>query len=168
MQGVIDECVVQHESMSKLHPASVNTIRIFSVRIKDEIHIFAAALRIGNNGSFIDNFSAGGIGAPVDIETGLVTSSAQNAAGGRFAYHPCTGEQIVGIRIPNWEKALELVRKAAMEAPISYIGWDVAVRKNDCVIIEANYHPMIHAIQTDGGKKAVFDALLAEKEALDK
>ena len=163
--GVLDECILQHPAMEKLHPDSVNTLRIFSVRIRSDIHIAAAVLRMGNGGSFIDNYSAGGVVAPVDVHTGLVTAAAEDIYGKRYIYHPYTNAQIVGFQIPNWEAVIATVTEAAKEAPISYVGWDVAVRNDDCVIIEANYRPMVNVVQTadGGGKKALFESYLKEK-----
>lgn len=71
--------------------------------------------------------------------------------GKRYAYHPYTNEQIVGFKIPNWEAVIATVIEAAKEAPIAYIGWDVAIRDIDCVIIEANYRPMVNVVQIAGG-----------------
>lgn len=163
--GVLDEYILQHPAMEKLHPDSVNTLRIFSVRIRSDIHIAAAVLRMGNGGSFIDNYSAGGVVAPVDIHTGLVTAAAEDIYGRRYIYHPYTNAQIVGFQIPNWEVVIATVTEVAKEAPISYVGWDVAIRNDDCVIIEANYRPMVNVVQTadGGGKKALFKSYLTEK-----
>ena len=168
--GVLDECIVQHPLMEKLHPSSVNTLRVFSVRIHSEIFIAAAVLRMGNGGSFIDNYSAGGVVAPVDINHGLVTAAAEDIFGKRYIFHPYTNEQIVGFKIPNWDSVIATVKKAAKEAPISYVGWDIAIRDNDCVIIEANYRPMVNVVQTadGGGKKAQFERYLKDMRGENK
>lgn len=168
--GVLDECIVQHPAMEKLHPASVNTLRIFSVRIRSEVRIAAAVLRMGAGGSFIDNYSAGGVVAPVDVNSGVVTAAAEDIYGKRYIFHPDTNEQIVGLQIPNWDSVIATVKEAAKEAPISYVGWDVAVRDTDCVIIEANYRPMVNVVQTadGGGKKALFESYLKEKRGENK
>lgn len=152
--------------MARLHPDSVNTLRIFTVRIDSEIRVAAAALRMGNGGSYIDNYSAGGIVGSVDVHTGLVIAAGEDMYGKRYAYHPYTNEQIVGFKIPNWEAVIATVIEAAKEAPIAYIGWDVAIRDIDCVIIEANYRPMVNVVQIagGGGKKALFNSYLREKQ----
>lgn len=170
--GVLDEYIVQHRSMEELHPQSLNTLRVVSVRIGTKVNIAAAVLRMGNEGSSIDNYSAGGIVAPVDIKSGLVTAAAEDIYGKRYVFHPYTGAQIVGFNVPSWGKVIDLVRAAAADAPLSYIGWDVAVRQDDCVIVEANYRPMINAVQAadGGGKKEQFDSYIEQlkKERLKK
>lgn len=162
--GVLDEFIVQHKEMEALHPDSLNTLRIFTVRVGKEINIAAAVLRMGNGGSVIDNYSAGGVVAPVDVNTGLVTAAAEDIYGARYSYHPYSEKQIVGFNVPNWSKVTEIIKQAASEAPLSYVGWDVAVRENDCVIVEANYRPMINVVETadGGGKKEQFESYLKQ------
>lgn len=162
--GVLDEFIVQHKEMEALHPDSLNTVRVFTVRVGEKINVAATTLRMGDGGSFVDNYSAGGILAPVDLHEGVVTAAGENLCGERFAFHPTTNTKIVGAKLPNWDKLISLVCEAAAEAPIAYIGWDVAIRENDCAIVEANYRPMINVAQAadGGGKKEQFESYLKQ------
>ena len=70
--GLCEECVVQHKDISALYPLSVNTYRIVTVLTQGEPHIVYAFIRIGNGGRFVDNINAGGMAAPINIDTGVI------------------------------------------------------------------------------------------------
>ena len=49
---------------------------------------------------------------------------------------------MVGMRIPMWDKVLEVVTKAAKRIPqIRYVGWDIAITNSSIEIIEGNHNP---------------------------
>lgn len=58
---VIEECLKQCQEMNKLNPTSINTVRPFAIRTKqDEIKIIGCIVRFGKKGAMIDNVSSGG------------------------------------------------------------------------------------------------------------
>lgn len=136
---ILEEAIIQHPKMSSLHPSTVNTIRVNTVWSEGKPHVFAAVLRMGSKGC-VDNFHAGGgMGAEVDLETGVVFTTAINMENQRFIFHPVTGTQIVGFQIPNWDKVLEMVKQMAAEVPeVRNIGWDIAVTEDGCCAVEGN------------------------------
>lgn len=69
--AIVEEFIVQDERMAALHPKSVNTVRITSIRLDDRTVIFHPNLRIGRGDSVVDNVDAGGILAAVDSATGV-------------------------------------------------------------------------------------------------
>lgn len=157
--AVLDEPLRQHAELSRLCPGSVNTIRVISAKVKDEVYILAAALRIGSGTSLVDNYTAGGMVAAIDINNGVLIDSAEDHTGNRYPEHPYTHVMFKGFQIPNWDKVLNLVKDAALQYDLHYIGWDVAVRENDCVLVEANPRPMIHVFQIAGatGKRKEYE-----------
>ena len=68
----LQETVVQHSFMSKLCPTSVNTIRLCLYRSvsSEESVVTAGIVRIGKDGSFVDNVHSGGMRIGVDISSG--------------------------------------------------------------------------------------------------
>lgn len=161
---VIDEPVIQNEALDRLCDKSVNTIRIVTLRIGNDIHFIAAALRMGNGSACVDNFSSGGIVSCVDLNTGIVVGDGEDLQGNKYPKHPYSGITLKGYQLPHWDKAIALVESAAQQFPINYVGWDVAIRKDDCVFIEANPHCQINAIQLGGagGRKKQYKKLLKE------
>ena len=159
--AVLDELVVQAPVMSALNPSSVNTVRLFSLVIDGECDFFAAYFRMGRNGAIVDNLGSGGLSASIDVNTGKLFTPAMDSVGHCFEQHPDTGATICGFQIPHWEELLKFTEEAALNYPLHYVGWDIAVCENGFQIIEANPDPMIHGIQTkfDGGRKKQYEEL---------
>ncbi len=138
---ILEELVCQHETINRIHPHSVNTIRVITI-LKDNIpHVVAAYMRIGN-GRVVDNFNSGGMVVPVDIKTGIIKYPALDKAGTLYKKHPLTKEDIVGFKIPLWKLSLAMVRRAAKEIPqLGIMGWDVSITNKGPLLIEANQYP---------------------------
>ncbi|MBO5852654.1 MAG: hypothetical protein J6Q74_02460 [Clostridia bacterium] len=140
--GLLEEFVVQHKDVSKLYPLSVNTYRIVTVLTEGVPHIVYAFIRIGNSGRFVDNINAGGMAAPVNVETGVIEFPAFDKDSNYFETHPYTNCAIKGYQLPQWDKAVDTVLKAATVVPeVGYVGWDVAATENGVVLIEGNPFP---------------------------
>lgn len=143
---LVTEYVEQHDYANELYPHSPNTIRVLTLWDNElgELHTPFAAQRIGTDQSRpIDNFSAGGIAAEIDVETGELGSAVQFPFSGDVSWydtHPDTGAQLKGATVPDWESILETVEEIALaNTDIPAIGWDVIVDgSGEPVIIEAN------------------------------
>ena len=144
---VCEGYISQHPEMNKLNNTSVNTVRITTFYDCDKVNFVGATIRIGRSGNCVDNLKHGGIGANIDLETGVVYTSGYDYEGKEFLTHPDSGTQIKGFKIPNWSNVLEIVTKSAeicKECPI--LGWDIAVTPDSAVLVEANNRPdpMMH------------------------
>lgn len=137
-QILIEEEAGQCEELSKLHPYSINTIRI--VTFLGEVVV--AFLRIGNNKNNVDNFNHDGLLAKIDIDTGKINFPAIDKKKNIYNIHPLTKEKIKGIKIPRWEEVKNLCIKASQEVKeVGYIGWDVCIGEKKCFFIEGNEFP---------------------------
>lgn len=146
---LIEDYIVQHSELSRVYPYSVNTCRVTTLLIGDEVHIIATALRIGNNASVVDNISSGGMSAPINTQTGAVILAAYDKSGNEFKEHPMTGESIKGFVIPYWDEIVKMCKAAALVTPeVRYSGWDVAVAEDGPQLIEGNHLPGYSVIQT--------------------
>lgn len=146
---VAEELIVQCPEMASLHPGSVNTVRPLTLKGK----LVAATVRMGVGGAFVDNGTAGGIFAMVDVDTGIVMSWGATVSGKRFLRHPTTGVTIPGFQIPQWDKVKELVAEVtAMTPELVAIGWDVAITADGPVLVEGNDHPGPQIMQGAGPK----------------
>lgn len=152
-QYLVEELIVQNKKISKLNPSSVNTLRIFTFYDQNEVHILNSILKIGNSG-FVDNFSSGGMYTFLD-DNGKVICPAIDVNDNKISVHPVTKEKIIGFEVPNFNKAIKMVKEAAKEIKeIRYIGWDVAILENDVSIVEGNEFPGVFQIKPsfDNGK----------------
>lgn len=143
--GIVEDKVIQHPAIAVLCPTSVNTIRVATLLGDKKEGIVYAYIRIGN-GKVMDNVDCGGMAAPVDIETGVITGVGANKAGETYEIHPMTGTKIPGTQIPYWEDVKTMCLNAMHVVPqVRFVAWDVAITEDGPVFIEGNSFPS-HAI----------------------
>ena len=138
---ILEEQIIQNDVMASLHPSSLNTVRIVTyVDEKNNVTIHLPFIKIGQGGSFIDNGRAGGILALIDDKTGIIITDGKDELNRVFKYHPNTKVKIKGFKIPMWNEAIELAKKAALDYfDTKYIGWDIAISKDKGpIIVEGN------------------------------
>ncbi len=137
-QVLIEEVATQCDTINKLHPYSINTLRL--VTLKSEV--VAAFIRIGNHKNCVDNFNSQGLVAPINIETGIVDYPAIDKQDHIYERHPLTNEPILWLTIPKWEKVKKFCIQASQEIPeVGYIGWDVCLSDEGPLLIEGNEFP---------------------------
>ncbi len=121
-----------------VHPSSLNTLRVSTIRLPDGVHVIHPRVRIGCGGSVVDNISVGGFQGQVDTGTGEVITAC-DAAGGRCDVHPDTGVRITGMKIPDWQEAVAMTKElAAAVDGLHYGGWDIAYTDRGWVLVEGN------------------------------
>ena len=142
LKVLAEEILVQEGSIHDLHPESLNTLRIVTVRLSDsDVRVMNANIRMGIDKRIQDNFHQEGIAASVDVKTGIVNSAGCDMHLNHHLVHPVTKEKIIGYSIPQWNEAVEMVKKAAQVVPeVAYVGWDVATScgKYGIVLVEGN------------------------------
>lgn len=144
---IIEELIEQDDELQHLYPYAVNTIRMVTYKKK----LVAATLRIGRGKNEVDNLSAGGIAAGVDIQSGTVYTTGKTYANEEFIFHPDTGVTIPGYVIPKWTECKKLVKKAvALCEEIPIVGFDITIAKHGPAIIEVNEGTEIEAVQLPG------------------
>lgn len=145
---IIQERLEQHPDLAKLNPTSLNTIRVMSYRRGDEIVILYAVIRIGRKGQIIDNETAGGIKADIDLQTGRIKGSAMGSP--TEARMPVTdiGTPTDGYQIPCLDKVLEVVKEMHFRLPyFNLVGWDMSVNKDGKpTLIEWNSTPQLSQV----------------------
>lgn len=139
---VLEHVLPQHPDMARLHPQSVNTMRIVTDLVGDTVHIAYIVVKIGRGGGCCDNTGQGGMLCRVDPETETICSVATDDYFNVFEKHPDTGVTFKGYRIPMLPEAIALAKQAAREIPqMRHVGWDVAVTPDGPAIIEGNEYP---------------------------
>lgn len=135
---IFQETICQSKETAKLHPESLNTIRIMTLILNDDVKILPSAFRMGVGKSKVDNASFGGIYCKIN-DDGTLSNFAYDALGKRFEQHP-DGGKFEQVKFDFMIKIQDLVKKAAQRFPhFRLIGWDIAVdENNEPIIIEAN------------------------------
>lgn len=153
MKGaIVEELIQQDEEMASFHPSSINTIR-YTVDYQDGyVDRIYAMIRLGVGNSQVDNTSAGGICAAIDLETGIIVSKGFRRDGKQFIFHPDSGKQIIGTKIPKWDELNETIdRIRPKDTTVHFVGWDMALSKDGWCVVEGNWCPAIIGIQASSG-----------------
>ncbi len=138
---LLQERISQHPQISKLHPESVNTIRIITFNNGDKIEVFASALRIGAKGQNTDNWGTGGIVVGIDKVTGKLQEYGvfRQGYGLRSKTHPDSGMLFKDYQIPFYKESVDLVCRIHNYLPrIQSVGWDIAITPDGPTCIEGN------------------------------
>ncbi len=142
MQLVVETLVKQQGMLHDFNPSSVNTIRMTTVRIGNDVRLLHAYLRIGRSGSVTDNVSSGGMGFLINRMDGSIQQGFSFSSF-NLVSHPDSGIRITGNIIPKWNMLIDFVTKAHLFAPegLHLIGWDVCLSDDGISLIEGNSGP---------------------------
>lgn len=157
---IIEELIEQDEVLSKLHPESVNTVRINTANYGTSVEIKWPCLRIGRGKSIVDNAGAGGIFGAIDITNGFITDVSDEYHH-TFTEHPDTGVPLIGFQVPKWKEACELAKHLASLIPdCRFVAWDLALTEKGWVMVEGNHCPLlIYQIATGKGIRKEFSEM---------
>lgn len=115
--GVVEDVLQQHETMNKMNPHAINTLRVVTVLNETGPHIVYAHIRIGNSDRPVDNLHSGGMFAHIDLEKGVIQYPAYDKARHTYTEHPRTHTKIQGFAIPYWEEAKAMCLEASQGCP---------------------------------------------------
>lgn len=116
---VLQEVLKQHDFMARFCKSSVNTFRVMTYRsVEDEnIYIMGSVLRIGREGSFVDNLFAGGGFVCVNVESGTLHQRVFDQYGrvGNTINNVDFSKEI--IQIPFWNCIVDTAKSIARQNP---------------------------------------------------
>lgn len=140
---IVQERIQQHESMALLNPTSLNTLRVLSYRQGNEVFILYVVVRIGRKGKSVDNETAGGINADVDLATGRIKDCAYGTPSEKRIMVTDVGTVLKGFQIPSFDLVKNEVKELHLRLPyFNLIGWDFGIDEKGCpVMIEWNRAP---------------------------
>ena len=139
---VLEHVLPQHPDMAKLHPSSVNCLRITTDLVGDEVYIAYISVKMGRGGGHCDNSGQGGVLCRVDPETGKIVSDATDDFFEVYDRHPDTGVVFKGYQLPMVQEAIEFAKKAARVVPeVRHVGWDIGIAPDGPAMIEGNDFP---------------------------
>ncbi|MCL4764325.1 MAG: hypothetical protein KJ018_21530, partial [Burkholderiales bacterium] len=138
---LVQAAIEQHPAMAAPHPASVNTLRVLTLRWEGEARALLAFARFGTDGRVTDNAGTGGICCGVD-DDGRMHDAAVDKAGRLHARHPTTGYDF-GARaaVPGFPAARHLALELHAQLPhFDLVSWDIAVDPRAApIVVEANF-----------------------------
>lgn len=156
-EDVIATAFVRQDAYAaRIFPGALNTVRVLTVipggsppAVVAAVHRFGSSATRG-----VDNFSAGGMVARVDLASGVLGRAVSIGDGNRLLWsagHPETGEPIAEVAVPRWPEVTRLALRLCETLPfLRYVGWDIAVTAAGPVVIEGNAHPSLRFFQLYG------------------
>lgn len=160
---LIQQIIEVHPSLQPLmSPHGVGTLRVTTIDEGGGHRLLAVAARFTAGTNETDNFAhgtAGNLVGEVDVASGRVVRCTASRTTRwpdmiNVVRHPDTGAEIVGFQFPDWDAAIDLVRRAAATIPVlRLIGWDLAFTPTGPVIVEMNARPNadIHQVALQRG-----------------
>lgn len=151
---VVQEVVRQHPVLSDLNPTSLNTIRIISFNFKGEVRILISALRVGAEGSCVDNISLGGFAFGVN-DYGMLIPTAREYWGWPVRHPKSEDIKKNKTAIPSYDKIIEIIKEQHPRFPhFGFIAWDFAVdNESRPVVVELNlYNFAVQPFQEAAGR----------------
>ncbi|MBQ6272833.1 MAG: hypothetical protein IJK63_01260 [Oscillospiraceae bacterium] len=139
---VIQEVLVQHDSLGSLNKSSINPIRVMTLRLNGKIKYLHSIVRFGTPGSITDVSFANGkelIQASSVSREGIINSSYFDADGIKRPRSKLMGGECK-LQIPNFDKVIQM----GMEIHnglhhFDLVGSDITVDKNGTpIMIEYN------------------------------
>ena len=135
----IQEIIQQHECLNRLHANSINSLRIMSLLLDDQVHIVSSVLRMGRDGSRVDNASSGGVACGIKPD-GTLREFAFDKRGNKLSQHP-QGAVFKDTKIVGYDKCCELIRSHAgiLCNASRLVSWDFTIGPDgEPILIEVN------------------------------
>lgn len=157
------EVIQQHPLMASLHPQSVNSMRIVTVRSVNDgvIRVWPSILRMGTGNSIVDNTSQGGVYAGIDFSTGRMKEWGfyKPKFGLKTDRHPNSDIVFKDFEIPFLKEVQEqAVYFHSMLPGLQSVGWDISIGENGPVFIEGNDNWEINGPQIcNGGLRDLYE-----------
>lgn len=149
---IVQPRLVNHPDVADLALAAVPTCRLitFTNEVGAGEPVIAVFRMPSVPGRVVDNIHAGGIAAPIDLDSGRLGPATRLGVTptGRYEAHPQTGVQITGRVLPHWEDVLKLGTRAHESfAPRVIAGWDIAICPDGPTLVEGNARPCVDLLQ---------------------
>lgn len=147
--SMIEEVITEEGDIARIHPQSVNTLRVVTAINKDgEYKLLFVLFRCGRDNCIVDNVGSGGIIAMVDAKTGRVCSDGFYAPDTYFDKHPNTGIEFKSLQFPKWDDMLRMVEEGHKKYPGQRVfGWDLAWNGKAWDVVEVNPAPSFASYQ---------------------
>ena len=140
---IVQEKVEQHAEMSRLNPSSLNTVRVLSYLREKDVIILYAVVRIGRKDRVVDNETAGGINADIDLESGRIIDCAYGTPSEKRILTTDIGTVLRDFQIPSFDQVVSIVKELHFRLPYFHlVGWDFGIDQDGRpVMIEWNRCP---------------------------
>ena len=158
-QGMLfQKPLTSHPDISELTGTkAVSCVRFICFVTPNGPTVHTAFWKITTGANMLDNFSHGDYGnclGSIDVENGRVTRViSRMGPGGQIEKHPTTRKRLLGVTLPDWQQAVDLVFSASKHFPGLHLqNWDVALCPDGPVLLELNTESELAVAQAISGR----------------
>ena len=146
-EALIQQRVLLHPAFENICYQGIGDIRVILYRQEPVMAMLRLPTRQSGGRA---NLHQGGIGAGVDLDTGLTCQAVIHDR--QTDYHPDTGAGLIGFAVPCWRQVLDMASRVAAAVGLGYLGVDIVLDQNlGPLLLEANARPGL-AIQIANGQ----------------
>src|SRR5262249_27186724 len=136
-RAIIQERVRLHPAFEPIAYKGIPDIRVVLYRNEPAMAMLRLPTRASSGRA---NLHQGGIGAGIDLATGITHHAVQRNR--PVQMHPDSGRPVVGLRVPHWPEVLHMSRQVAEATGLGYIGVDIVLdAEQGPMLLEANARP---------------------------
>ena len=129
----------QHPEIARFNPRTINTVRLVTFDTESGPAMFAASLRMAIESAAVDNWSAGGVMVPIDLERGVLERFGTIKEGLALVdAHPQSGQKFCGQSVPYLREAANMACLLHRRLNLWSVSWDIALLESGPCIVEAN------------------------------
>ncbi len=147
-KAIIQERLATHPELLELTGSpTLCTCRLLTSSDRvGNVEILGSAFRVVGGSAIVDNFDqgiGGNMWCSVDAHTGQIREAFARPSGSNrlepTSKHPVTGRAVIGFRIPDWSRAVEMAQRLeTIFRPQTLITWDIGLSRCGPVAIEGN------------------------------
>lgn len=132
---IVQEKIVPSSSLKELYAGSINTLRVITYLVEDEVFHAPITLSMGRNGNHVDNIQAGGISVAVSDE-GMLGREGLTYFREVHESHPDTGTLFAGHKLPKIDALIRVAKEMHEKTPhMRIISWDFTLDENDEIVL---------------------------------
>jgi hypothetical protein len=134
---VQEKITSQNKTLTDFHPESLNTFRIMTLRLDNQIYAINNQLKFGANGAIADNTK--GVWCGIN-NNGDLSRFGMNTSYNKIYCHPNTGKKFNGTCIEHFERVLDFAKNLHNRVFRSdLVSWDIGLSEADePIFIECN------------------------------
>jgi alpha-L-glutamate ligase-like protein len=146
-EALVQQRVLLHPAFQRICYQGIGDVRVIVYRKMPLMAMLRLPTKVSGGRA---NLHQGGIGAGVDLDTGLTCLAVMRD---RVAErHPDTGVNLIGFEVPDWKQVIDMACKVASAVGLGYVGVDIVLdRDQGPLLLEANARPGL-AIQVANGQ----------------
>jgi alpha-L-glutamate ligase-like protein len=134
---LVEERIYQHAFFDEIYAHGLSDIRVV-VEKGQPIQAMSRVPSDSSDGKA--NLHEGGVGLGIDLESGNCIGAV--CLDREVATHPDTGIELTGLKIPYWDKVLEIATSSSKAFGLDYIGVDIVMDvKRGPLVLEVNARP---------------------------